>query len=97
MDMSARSAIRLTDYAHGGGCGCKLAPAVLQELLWDQPQTAAFAQLLIGNESADDAAVWRLDEKTCIIATTDFSMPMVDDPRDFGRFAAAPRRALGWR
>ena len=80
---------RLTSLAHGGGCGCKLAPAVLRELLSTQPQTAGFAQLLVGNAGADDAAVWQIDEETCIIATTDFFMPMVDDPYDFGRVAAA--------
>ena len=80
--------LRLTDLAHGGGCGCKLAPSVLQELLAGQPLAAAFPQLLVGTETADDAAVWQVDDKTCVIATTDFFMPMVDDPRDFGRIAA---------
>ncbi len=80
--------IRLTSLAHGGGCGCKLAPSVLQQLLADQPAAAPFEQLLVGTETADDAAVWQLDENTCIIATTDFFMPMVDDPFDFGRIAA---------
>jgi selenide,water dikinase len=80
--------IRLTDLAHGGGCGCKLAPSVLQQLLANQPQSAPFAQLLVGTETGDDAAVWQVDDKTCVIATTDFFMPMVDDPRDFGRIAA---------
>src|SRR5499425_2905438 len=80
--------IRLGSLAHGGGCGCKLAPSVLQKLLADQPATAPFKQLLVGTETADDAAVWQLDENTCIIATTDFFMPMVDDPFDFGRIAA---------
>jgi len=61
---------------------------VLQSLLADQPRAAPFAQLLVGTETADDAAVWQVDENTCIIATTDFFMPMVDDPRDFGRIAA---------
>jgi selenide,water dikinase len=79
---------RLTDLAHGGGCGCKLAPSVLQQLLAGQPQAAPFAQLLVGTESSDDAAVWQVDDKTCIVATTDFFMPVVDDPRDFGRIAA---------
>jgi selenide,water dikinase len=79
---------RLTELAHGGGCGCKLAPSVLQSLLADQPATAAFSQLLVGTETADDAAVWQVDENTCVIATTDFFMPMVDSPRDFGRIAA---------
>jgi selenide,water dikinase len=80
--------IKLTSLAHGGGCGCKLAPSVLQQLLTDQPAAAPFAQLLVGAATADDAAVWQLDEDTCIIATTDFFMPMVDDPYDFGRIAA---------
>ena len=80
--------IRLTSLAHGGGCGCKLAPSVLQELLADQPAAAIYKQLLVGTETADDAAVWQLDENTCVIATTDFFMPMVDDPHDFGRIAA---------
>ena len=80
--------IKLTSLAHGGGCGCKLAPSVLQTLLADQPVAAPFKQLLVGTETADDAAVWQLDENTCIIATTDFFMPMVDDPHDFGRIAA---------
>src|SRR5882757_5759331 len=83
------ASVRLTDLAHGGGCGCKLAPSVLQQLLADQPQSAPYAQLLVGTETGDDAAVWQVDEQTCVIATTDFFMPMVDDPRDFGRIAAA--------
>jgi selenide,water dikinase len=80
--------VRLSSLAHGGGCGCKLAPSVLQQLLADQPAVAAYRQLLVGTETADDAAVWQLDADTCIIATTDFFMPMVDDPFDFGRIAA---------
>ena len=80
--------VRLTSLAHGGGCGCKLAPSVLQQLLADQPAAAAYRQLLVGTETADDAAVWQLDDNTCIIATTDFFMPMVDDAFDFGRIAA---------
>src|SRR5690348_17667713 len=80
--------LRLTTLAHGGGCGCKLAPSVLQELLADQPATAIYKQLLVGTENSDDAAVWQVDDNTCIIATTDFFMPMVDDPYDFGRIAA---------
>ena len=80
--------VRLTSLAHGGGCGCKLAPSVLQQLLVDQPAALPYKQLLVGNETADDAAVWQQDENTCIIATTDFFMPMVDDPHDFGRIAA---------
>ncbi|MBN9246270.1 MAG: selenide, water dikinase SelD [Hyphomicrobium sp.] len=80
--------IRLTELAHGGGCGCKLAPSVLQQLLANQPSTGQFAQLLVGTETGDDAAVWRIDDEQCVVATTDFFMPMVDDARDFGRIAA---------
>ena len=80
--------IRLTSLAHGGGCGCKLAPSVLQQLLADQPAAAPFPQLLVGTETGDDAAVWQLDANTCVIATTDFFTPIVDDPFDFGRIAA---------
>ncbi|HLL28048.1 MAG TPA: selenide, water dikinase SelD [Xanthobacteraceae bacterium] len=80
--------IRLTSLAHGGGCGCKLAPAVLQKLLADRPALNPYRQLLVGIETGDDAAVWQIDDKTCIIATTDFFMPMVDDPFDFGKIAA---------
>lgn len=85
---TATSPVRLTTLAHGGGCGCKLAPSVLQQLLADQPIPGPFAQLLVGTETGDDAAVWQLDGETCVIATTDFFMPMVDDPFDFGRIAA---------
>ena len=81
--------LRLSQLSHGGGCGCKLAPAVLHDLLAGQPAAQAFPQLLVGTETADDAAVWQIDEKTAVIATTDFFMPMVDDPRAFGRIAAA--------
>lgn len=80
--------VRLTSLAHGGGCGCKLAPSVLRQLLADQPSVQPYRELLVGTETGDDAAVWQLDDKTCIIATTDFFMPMVDDPFDFGRIAA---------
>ena len=83
------SSVRLIDLAHGGGCGCKLAPSVLQRLLANQPAAMPYAQLLVGTETGDDAAVWQIDDKNCVIATTDFFMPVVDDPRDFGRIAAA--------
>jgi selenide,water dikinase len=83
-----KTGARLTELAHGGGCGCKIAPGVLSGLLADQPIFGAFPNLLVGTETADDAAVWQVDEKTCVIATTDFFMPMVDDPFDFGRIAA---------
>ena len=80
--------VRLTSLAHGGGCGCKLAPSVLRELMAGQPAVSPYANLLVGTETGDDAAVYRLDDGDCIIATTDFFMPMVDDPFDFGRVAA---------
>jgi len=80
--------VRLTSLAHGGGCGCKLAPSVLRELMAGQPAVSPYANLLVGTETGDDAAVYRLDDGNCIIATTDFFMPMVDDPFDFGRVAA---------
>jgi selenide, water dikinase len=80
--------VPLTSLAHGGGCGCKLAPAMLEQLLADQPAVAPYRQLLVGTETPDDAAVWQLDDGTCVIATTDFFMPVVDDAYDFGRIAA---------
>ena len=80
--------VRLTSLAHGGGCGCKLAPSVLRELMAGQSAVGPFANLLVGTETGDDAAVYKLDDGTCVIATTDFFMPMVDDPFDFGRVAA---------
>jgi selenide,water dikinase len=80
--------IRLTSLAHGGGCGCKLAPAVLQDILKGMPATAAFSNLMVGTDTSDDAAVWRLNETQALVATTDFFMPVVDDPFDFGRIAA---------
>jgi selenide,water dikinase len=79
---------RLTSLAHGGGCGCKLSPGVLQELLAGHPASAPFANLLVGTETSDDAAAWRLNDEQALVATTDFFMPVVDDPRDFGRIAA---------
>ncbi len=79
---------RLTSLAHGGGCGCKLAPAVLQELLAGLPQAQAFPNLLVGSETADDAAVYRLTDDLALVATTDFFTPIVDDPYEFGRIAA---------
>src|SRR6476660_129959 len=81
-------AVRLTSLAHGGGCGCKLAPSMLEQLLADQPLAGPYRQLLVGTETPDDAAVWQLDDGTCVIATTDFFTPVVDDPYDVGRIAA---------
>ena len=80
--------VRLTAMAHGGGCGCKLAPAVLRDILKTMPLPLPCADLLVGTETSDDAAVYRLNESQAIIATTDFFTPIVDDPRDFGRIAA---------
>jgi selenide,water dikinase len=79
---------RLTSLAHGGGCGCKLSPGVLRDILAGMPQAAAFTSLMVGTETSDDAAVWRLNDTQALVATTDFFMPVVDDPFDFGRIAA---------
>src|SRR5271170_1469816 len=79
---------RLTSLSHGGGCGCKIAPAVLAELLKDSPSTRHYADLLVGTETSDDAAVYRLNDDQAVVATTDFFMPIVDDPFDFGCIAA---------
>src|SRR4029077_8381178 len=80
---------RLTAFAHGGGCGCTLSPAVLHELLAGMPAARAFPDLLVGIETGDDAAVYRLNDEQAVVATTDFFMPIVDDPFDFGRISAA--------
>jgi len=80
--------IRLTEYSHGGGCGCKIAPALLHQILADMPVTVPFPDLLVGTESGDDAAVYRINDSQAIVATTDFFTPIVDDPYDFGRIAA---------
>jgi selenide,water dikinase len=84
--------IRLTHLSHGGGCGCKIAPAVLEKILADTPfakgLVSSFPDLLVGIESSDDAAVWKLNETQAIVATTDFFMPIVDDAYEFGRIAA---------
>lgn len=87
-DDTTQSTPRLTSLAHGGGCGCKLAPSVLRDILAGMPQAAPFAGLMVGTETSDDAAVWRLNDQQALVATTDFFMPMVDDPFDFGRIAA---------
>ncbi|HOZ28650.1 MAG TPA: selenide, water dikinase SelD [Hyphomonadaceae bacterium] len=80
--------LRLTSLAHGGGCGCKLSPAVLRDILATIPASAPFTNLLVGTETSDDAAVWRLNDEQALVATTDFFMPVVDDPFEFGRIAA---------
>ena len=79
---------RLTSLSHGGGCGCKIAPGVLSGLLAGTRGMAVPPQLLVGIETADDAAVWQLNDEQALVATTDFFMPIVDDPYDFGRIAA---------
>jgi len=80
---------KLTQYSHGAGCGCKIAPAVLDHILKNTATApAAFPQLLVGNEERDDAAVFDLGDGTALVSTTDFFMPIVDDPEDFGRIAA---------
>ena len=79
---------RLTSLSHGGGCGCKIAPGVLREILQSTSGMAVPEQLLVGIETADDAAVYQLNDQQALIATTDFFMPIVDDPYDFGRIAA---------
>jgi len=88
MTLTLDAAPRLTSLAHGGGCGCKLSPKVLRDILANVPLAGAFPNLLVGTETSDDAAVWRLNEDQALIATTDFFMPVVDDPGDFGRIAA---------
>ncbi len=80
--------IKLTQYSKGGGCGCKIAPAVLQQIVHNNNQQP-FASLLVGHETSDDAAVYQLNDQTALISTTDFFVPIVDDPFDFGRIAAA--------
>jgi selenide,water dikinase len=80
--------IRLTSFSHGGGCGCKIAPGVLAEILKNANRFPVPPQLLVGIETADDAAVYQINDEQAIVATTDFFMPIVDDPHDFGKIAA---------
>ena len=90
LNLSAGTAAepRLTSLSHGGGCGCKIAPGVLSEILKGTARMPLPPELLVGIETADDAAVYRLNDEQALIATTDFFMPIVDDPYDFGRIAA---------
>ncbi len=81
--------IKLTQYSHGAGCGCKISPAVLDKILHSDLELPAFPNLLVGNDSRDDAAVMDLGNGSAVVSTTDFFMPIVDDPFDFGRIAAA--------
>jgi len=80
--------LRLTSFSHGGGCGCKIAPGVLSEILKKSAGGIVPPELLVGIETSDDAAVYKLNDEQALIATTDFFMPIVDDPFDFGRIAA---------
>lgn len=84
MDMK----VRLTQFSHGGGCGCKIAPGVLEQILAKGTPSIVPKDLLVGIETSDDAAVYRLNDRQAIVATTDFFMPIVDDPFDFGAIAA---------
>jgi len=88
MSNSSSSPIRLTAFSHGGGCGCKIAPGVLTQILQGSGGLPLPKELLVGIETADDAAVYQLNDEQALIATTDFFMPIVDDPYDFGRIAA---------
>lgn len=80
--------VRLTQYSHGAGCGCKISPAVLGDILKNH-MVAPAANLIVGNSDRDDAAAYLLGEGQVLLATTDFFMPIVDNPADFGRIAAA--------
>ena len=88
MSTTPESSLKLTSFSHGGGCGCKIAPGVLADILKQSPGFPVPPQLLVGIETADDAAVYWLNDEQALIATTDFFMPIVDDPTDFGRIAA---------
>ena len=88
MNAPADLKIKLTSFSHGGGCGCKIAPGVLAEILKNSSGFPVPKELMVGIETADDAAVYRLNDEQALIATTDFFMPIVDDPFDFGRIAA---------
>ena len=88
MNTPADVPFRLTQFSHGGGCGCKIAPGILTELLAATPIRILPKDLLVGTESSDDAAVYRLNDTQALVATTDFFTPIVDDPYDFGRIAA---------
>ncbi len=88
MQAADTGSLRLTSFSHGGGCGCKIAPGVLADILKQSTGFPVPPQLLVGIETADDAAVYQLYDEQALLATTDFFMPIVDDPVDFGRIAA---------
>ncbi len=85
---STSTELRLTSFSHGGGCGCKIAPGILADILKKSSGFPVPKELMVGIETADDAAVYKLNDEQALIATTDFFMPIVDDPYDFGRIAA---------
>lgn len=89
MDTSHAPGVRLTEFSHGGGCGCKISPSVLREIIARSAPAIVPRDLLVGIETADDAAVYRINGRQAIVATTDFFTPIVDDPFDFGAIAAA--------
>lgn len=89
MDIPTAPALRLTEFSHGGGCGCKISPAVLREIIARSSLPIVPPDLLVGIETSDDAAVYRINDRQAIVATTDFFMPIVDEPFDFGAIAAA--------
>ena len=89
--MEPTSDIKLTQYSHGAGCGCKIAPAVLHTMLGGMKSGPHHPTLLVGNDTKDDAAVVDLGDGTGIISTTDFFMPIVDDPHTFGRDCSGQR------
>src|SRR5574343_1831953 len=88
MIQTTENPLRLSQLSHGGGCGCKIAPGVLEQILKGMPPGIVPPQLLVGTETSDDAAVYQINREQAIVATTDFFMPIVDDPYDFGRIAA---------
>ena len=88
LDETRKGEPRLTSLSHGGGCGCKIAPGVLSGILRGSSGLPVPEALLVGIETSDDAAVYRLNDRQALVATTDFFMPIVDDPHDFGRIAA---------
>ena len=87
--VKSQQSIKLTQYSHGAGCGCKIAPKVLNEILKNNLSLPDNKNLLVGNSSKDDAAVYDLGNGIALISTTDFFMPIVDDPFEFGRIASA--------
>ena len=87
-DIHQTQSIRLTEYSHGAGCGCKISPKLLDDILKSELPMTMYPQLLVGNDTKDDAAVYDLGNGTSVISTTDFFMPIVDDPFEFGQIAA---------